>query len=200
MSQGNAMLPTSKLEAINEMLSCVGEAPVNRLRSGNVQAEIAENILESTLRTLQVSGWNFNTDNKVTIQPDSAGHLRLPANTLKADATNTTTDNGWVMRNAKMYNKTTNTYITEQTLEVDLVLLLPFEELPEAARQYATLRAGRLLQDRTMGVGHLHQFNMQDEHNALVELRDMDAAVNDFTIFDSFDTYQIINRTGGRVR
>jgi hypothetical protein len=41
---------------------------------------------------------------------------------------------------------------------------------------------------------------MQDEHNALIELRDMDAEVNDFSIFDSFDTYQIINRSGGNIR
>jgi hypothetical protein len=194
------MLPTSRLEAVNEMLSSVGEAPVNALQTGYVESDIAENLLDSVSRETQSKGWNFNTNEKWTLTPNSNKELYLPSNTLKADGTVQNATDNWVMREGKMFNRVTNSFQSEVTLSVTLTTLLDFTSLPEAARRYITLKASRLLQDRTMGLGNLHQFNMQDEHNALIELRDMDAEVNDFSIFDSFDTYQIINRTGGNVR
>jgi len=194
------MLPTSRLEAVNEMLSCVGEAPVNKLKTGYIESDIAENILDSVSRETQSKGWNFNTEDNWELTPDLNKNLVLPTNTLKVDGVTQNQTENWIMRGNKLYNKATKSYLSEGAVKVTMTILLDFEVLPEAARRYITLKASRLLQDRTMGLGNLHQFNMQDEHNALIELRDMDAEVNDFSIFDSFDTYQIINRSGGNVR
>jgi len=80
------MLPTSRLEAVNEMLSCVGEAPVNQLQNGYIESAIAENILDSVSRETQSSGWNFNTEDNWELTPDSNKHLVLPFNALKVDA------------------------------------------------------------------------------------------------------------------
>jgi len=44
------MAATTKLDAVNTMLSAIGEAPVNSLSSGLVEAEIAETILNTTYR------------------------------------------------------------------------------------------------------------------------------------------------------
>lgn len=194
------MLPTSRLEAVNEMLSCVGEAPVNKLKTGYIESDIAENILDATAREVQTVGWNFNTEEDWAILPDWNKQLTLPINTLKVDAVKQDSKENWTMRGNKLYNRVSKSYLSDTEVRVTLVILLDFELLPEAARRYITLKASRILQDRTMGLSNLHQFNMEDENRALIELRDMDADVNDFSIFDSFDTYQIINRTGGNVR
>ena len=45
-----ALTATTKLEAVNTLLSSIGEAPVNSLTSGLVDAELAETILDSTSR------------------------------------------------------------------------------------------------------------------------------------------------------
>lgn len=194
------MLPTSRLEAINEMLSCIGEAPVNKLKTGYIEAEIAEGLLDSVSREVQSRSWNFNTEEGWEIPPDVQKKLILPMNTLKVDGTTQSAKENWVMRGSQLYNKATRSYLSEAPVTVTLTLLLGFETLPETARRYITLKAARMLQDRTMGLGDLHTFNMMDEQHALIELKDMDAESSDFSIFDSFDTYQIINRAGGRVR
>jgi|LWDU01.1.fsa_nt_gi hypothetical protein len=194
------MLPTSRLEAVNEMLSCVGEAPVNRLKTGYIESDIAENILDSVSRDTQSGGWNFNTEDNWELTPDLNKNLILPLNTLKVDGVTQDQQYNWVMRGNKLYNKITQSYLAEAPVKVTLIMLLDFEVLPEAARRYITLKSGRLMQDRTMGLGNLHEFNLYDEQMALIELKDMDAEVNDYSIFDSFDTYQIINRSGGNVR
>ena len=50
---------TTKLEAVNIMLSTIGENPVNSLTSGLVDAELAETILGSVSKAVQSEGWNF---------------------------------------------------------------------------------------------------------------------------------------------
>ena len=45
------MAQTTKLEAVNTMLSAIGEAPVTALNLGLVEADIAETILESVSYT-----------------------------------------------------------------------------------------------------------------------------------------------------
>ena len=47
--------PTTELEAVNIMLSTIGEAPVNNLDSGLVDAETAETILKNVSRDVQLS-------------------------------------------------------------------------------------------------------------------------------------------------
>uniref|UniRef100_UPI0040473467 hypothetical protein n=1 Tax=Shewanella sp. TaxID=50422 RepID=UPI0040473467 len=56
------MAGTSKLDAVNTMLSSIGEAPVSSLSSGLIEAEIAETILDTIDREVQSMGWHFNTE------------------------------------------------------------------------------------------------------------------------------------------
>ena len=71
------MAPTTKLEAINTMLSAIGEAPVTQLNSGLVEADIAETILESVNREVQGQGFHFNRELNVTFNPDSNNNIVL---------------------------------------------------------------------------------------------------------------------------
>ena len=56
------MTPNTYLEAVNVMLSSVGETPVNSLESQNVEAEIAADIL------LQESRWSKLRDGSTTVR------------------------------------------------------------------------------------------------------------------------------------
>ena len=56
------MAATTKLDAVNTMLSAIGEAPVNSLSSGLIEAEIAETILDTVNTEVQSMGWHFNTE------------------------------------------------------------------------------------------------------------------------------------------
>ena len=53
---------TTELEAVNIMLSSIGEAPVNSLSSGLVDAELAQTTLHNVSREVQAAGWSFNTE------------------------------------------------------------------------------------------------------------------------------------------
>ena len=50
---------------------------------------------------------------------------------------------------------------------VKIVYLLPFDEIPEQAKRYITIRSARIFHDRTLGANTLHKFSLEDEEKAL---------------------------------
>ena len=98
------MAGTSKLDAVNTMLSSIGEAPVSSLSSGLIEAEIAETILDTVDREVQSMGWNFNTELKKNFAQDVSGQILLPADILRADATYQVNSKDLVQRGLKMYD------------------------------------------------------------------------------------------------
>jgi len=187
---------TSKLDAINSMLIGVGEAPVNTLNSGLQEAEIAAITLDTISREVQSAGWSFNTDIRYTLSTNSLGHIPVPSNCLQIDTTSLRRDydTDIVLRNQKLYDRTKNTFVFTDEVVVDMVQLFEFEEIPEVARRYITLRAGRKFQENILGSGEMTQLQYKDEQQALHSLREAESQVADFNIFDNYDTFRALDR------
>ena len=198
-----ALTATTKLEAVNTLLTAIGEAPVNSLTSGLVDAETAETILDSVSREVQSQGWNFNTDYEREFTLDSNNQIIVPPDVLRIDmAERRTTSLDVVARGSKLYNRATNSFYFDSAIssvKMNAVVLLNFEDLPESARRYVTIRSARIFQDRVVGSDVLHSFHQRDELVALVELKDADSQVSDHNIFDNYSVTSVIDRTGGRV-
>ena len=64
---------TTELQAINTMLSFIGEAPVSSI-TGNIGTDVAvaKQILDDTSLSVQNQGWFFNRDLEVTLTRDTA--------------------------------------------------------------------------------------------------------------------------------
>ena len=198
-----ALTTTTKLEAINTMLSAIGESPVNSLTSGLVDAEQAETILNSVNREVQSMGWSFNTDLKRQFVPDTNKQIQIPSNILRIDMAQDKTDKlELVQRGTKLYNRASSSFFMDDDITqvlMNAVVLLDFEDLPEAARRYITIRAARIFQDRVVSSNDLHIYQERDELMALVELKDSDNQVLDTTIFDNYSIVSVLDRTGGGV-
>ena len=192
------MAGTSKLDAVNTMLSSIGEAPVSSLSSGLIEAEIAETILDTVDREVQSMGWNFNTELKKNFAQDVSGQILLPADILRADATYQVNSKDLVQRGLKMYDKKNHTFVIGAATELDVVVQLVFDDLPEVAKRYIVLRASRIFQDRVVGSGTLHDFQQGDEQTALMLLREFDTDLEDHNIFDNYDVFRVIDRQGRR--
>ena len=187
---------TSKLDAINSMLIGVGEAPVNTLNSGLQEAEIAAITLDTISREVQSAGWSFNTDIRYTLSTNSLGHIPVPSNCLQIDTTSLRRDydTDIVLRNQKLYDRTKNTFVFTDEVVVDMVQLFEFEEIPEVARRYITLRAGRKFQENILGSETMTSLQYKDEQQALFALREAESQVADFNIFDNYDTFRALDR------
>jgi hypothetical protein len=192
------MTPNSKLEAVNIMLSSIGEAPVNRLSSGLVEAETAETILSQTSRSVQAEGWHFNRETDVEIAPTLSGEIILASNTIRADMMNNSTNASIdvVQRGQKMYDRQNHTFKVNKAIKLDVVYELDFEDLPSVARRYITVKSARILQDYLVGSPELHSIQADDEMRALIELKDFENESSDYNIGDNYDVYRVIDRIG----
>jgi len=194
--------PTTKLEAVNSMLSTIGEAPVNSLTSGLVDAETAETILNEVSRSVQASGWNFNSEPDYTVAANISGEVRLPTEVIRADLADSETKfrsnkNEYVQRGNKMYDKIKHTYNIGAPLTLDVVVLLNYELCPEVARRYISVKAARIFQERVVGSDTLSAMNRNDEQEALFALREMEGDNGDYNIFDDRSTARVLDRSIG---
>lgn len=191
---------TTKLEAVNVMLSTIGEAAVNSLSSGLLDAETAETILDNVTRSVQTTGWSFNEEVDYTLSPDSDGNLNLPANCLRVDLAKSESkyrnaNFDYVQRGTKLYDKINHTYAINETVKVDMIIILDFDELPEAARRFIAIRASRIFQERVVGSETLSRFSDDDENTAWLDLLHTESDVNDYNIFDDSSTYRVLSRS-----
>ena len=191
-----AVSKTTKLDAINSMLIGIGEAPVNTLNSGLQEAEVAAILLDNVSREVQSACWSFNTDLRYTLTPNTAKEIVLPSNTLVVDTTKLKRDYNTdiIERKSRLYDRTKNSYEFDGDVEVDITYLFDFEELPEVARRYITLRAGRKFQENILGSSEMTQLQFKDEQAAFINLRDFESQSADYNIFDNYDTYAAVDR------
>lgn len=192
--------PTTTLGAVNSMLSTIGEAPVNGLNSGLVDAETAETILNEVSRSVQSDGWNFNSEPNFTVAANTSGDVVLPDEVIRADLATTkyrSSDAEYIQRGNKMYDKVNHTYNIGKALKLNVVVLLDYELLPEVARRYISVKAARIFQERIVGSDTLSAMNRNDEQEALFALKEHEGDNGDYNIFDDYGTASVLDRNIG---
>ena len=84
-----------------------------------------------------------------------------------------------------------------KSLKLDVVVLLAFDEMPEVARRFITVKASRLFQERVVGSDTLSAVNRADEEQAFLALKEMEGDNGDYNIFDDYGTASVLDRSIG---
>lgn len=189
------LTPTTELEAVNQMLGTIMEAPVNSLLNvGSLDAQRAIDTLAETSRDLQAQGWNFNTEKELRLLPTAAGEILLPLNCISVDPSGPDKALDLIQRGTRLYNRKEHTFTIGRPVTVDMTVLLPFDELPEAARRYIAILACRTFQRRSVGSNALDAFSDTDETRARMAFRRSVKATDTLNIFDSPDMQRMLRR------
>jgi hypothetical protein len=161
--------PTTELEAVNECLENIGQAPVSTIAGDlGVDTQIALNFVRKTNRQLQSQGWYWNTEEEYLLSPNGDGDILLPANTLSVRPAGRDVTRKLVQRGPRLYDRDNQRFTFTDDVYVDLTLGLAFEDLPETARRYISLRSARQFQDRIEG--QASQGDSDDERLAFADL------------------------------
>ena len=198
-----ALSPTTELEAVNTMLTSIGEQPIQNLDdlAGLTDASIARQILSNVSRAVQSRGWVFNTDLDKVMKPDQYGEILLNDTILRVDTTTRLRDpdNDIIERGRRLYDRQKNTDKFDEGTEIkcNLIVHLNFKALPEPARRYISIRAARIFHDRVVGSGELHRFYQEDELQAWSTLIEYEGDTADYNIFDNYDVYRVVDRLPG---
>lgn len=181
-----ALSMTSELDAVNIMLGTIGESPINSLdaATGVVDAVTARAILSEVSVQVQEEGWHFNTEYEFVLTPAlGTNEIYVPANAIEVDASAyDRNDIDVAIRGNRLYDRKNKTFQFLQDIKADLTILLEFNELPQAARHYITVRAARVFQQRVIGSDTLGSFTEKDEARALRSMRRYESKTADYNI------------------
>ena len=178
---------TTKLEAINQMLSGIGQAPVVSLDVANPEIAIAVDILEQVDREVQGEGWHFNTEVAYPFMASNAGTITVPSNVLQLSDNKFANKQKYqtVLRDGKLYDKIKHTYTftAGETVKCDVVWKFDFEDLPQVFQDYISQRATRVFAGRVLGSQEMVTFNAQDEALLRANCLAYDTSSSDVNIF-----------------
>ena len=187
---------TTRLQAINTMLSSIGESPINSLNTQRADALIATSVLDEVTREVLSYGWHFNTSVNIEMTPETGTGFIYVADSIVRVDVDPTSGQDVSVRGNRLYNNKNNSFVFDTSLKTVQVYFLEYEELPEEARRYIAIRAARIFQDRVVGSVKLHSFTQSDEIQALAKLQEYEMDTADYSIFDSYDVARTFIRRG----
>lgn len=192
------MALTTKLEAVNIMISVIGESPVNTLSGTSVPVTVTQAVhaLDETSKAIQSEGWHFNTEYDYPLVPDSVtSRITLPVNTLKVDLDpEIYTDSDPVQRGLKLYDRKNHRDTWTKDLKAIITFELEFEELPEQFRHYISVKSARIFAARFLGSREIEGFALRDEIEAKARAIESDSENADRTIFDNYSVLRVLDR------
>ena len=110
----------TELEAVNVLLTTIGEQPVNSLTgTQTTDVTIAQQVLNEVSREVQSQGWHFNTEHNVELVPDAFNkNITVPADTARidADAKNV------VVRSGKLFDLNERTFVFDSKLKCEIII------------------------------------------------------------------------------
>ena len=163
-----ALARTTFLEAVNRVLQMLGEAPVNSLDGQFGLAQQAEDAINDVSRKIQAEGWSFNTDLERLLQRDAVtNEITVGTNVSRVRVDPFSyPDIDVVQRGSRLYDRRAGSYEFDEDLYADVTYILEWDEVPEYAHQYFTIKAGRQLQEAILGSADLSRINAAAEAEA----------------------------------
>jgi len=192
---------STELDAVNSILMSVGETPVNTLTVQSPEVAIAQKTLRQVCREIQAEGWSYNTENEYPIELDTNNQCIIPNNVLQLDLNIfqhgkdydvvRRTDNGIM----KVYDKKghTFTFTNCSKLYFDIVWMLDFEDLPQAFKDYITIRASRVASNRMVNSAPSAKLLEADEALARASAIEYENRQADHNIFNDYQYQQDAN-------
>lgn len=186
----------TELEAVNVLLTTIGEAPVNTLSGNQVtDVTIAKQVLNEVSREVQSQGWHFNTEPQVKLSRNLDNEIAVPADTARIDSN----EYNVVIREGKLFDLDERTFTFDSNIEADIVFYRDFEVLPDTAKKYITTRAARIYSDRMINSETMHRMLARDEQSALIDLKEFEGDTGDYNMMDSYSVARVLNRGHKRI-
>lgn len=182
------MLPAlTELDAVNEMLMSIGQAPVSTIETSAVgDVPVARLYLRNVTRYVQLYGFAFNSDRAYVLSPDIDGVVLVPDGILKLDPTDpqqSLTRRRHPTKGIALWDLANQTWVCSEPVECDVVWGFVYDDLPESAKAFICTAAARKFQARIIGSQQLDGYNAEDEMKAWAILLREERAARDTNLF-----------------
>ena len=193
----------TELSAVNAILGAIGQSPVTSLNFTNPEISFIYNLLRDSNVDLQAEGWHFNTERHVKYTPQDVGGVQkiaIGSDILKMDVTD-----GWskrnydvVKRNGYLYDKYDHTDDWDELtdgIDLDIVRLISYEDLPEVFKRYIIYKAAVRAATQLVGNPQLAQLLAQQEALSRAAIMEYECNQGNHTMFSlpedsTYNSYQ----------
>jgi hypothetical protein len=180
----------TKLQAVNDILTSVGETPALTLITGAADTVAAETILDSETKKVLSKGYHFNTDIKFPLQPDVNGRIAVPLDALFIDVEEQYRGQvDLVPRNNFMYDRKAQTDILGQSYFFTIHRLLSFESIPYETQRLIVAQAAKRYQGSYVGSPALANEIDMELMDAVSTHEDLDADLADANVLTNPDVF-----------
>ena len=187
----------TELSAVNSILGAIGQSPLTTLNFDNPEVAMIYNLLRDANVDTQAEGWHYNTEQHIKYAIDANGRIAVGNDILSMDLHDNYTkrSSDLVRRNGFLYNKMTHTDVFTQDLELDVVRLYNFEDLPIPFRRYITYRASRVAATKLVANPQLVKLLAQQEALSRATLMEYECNQSDNSMLglqegSTYQTYQ----------
>ena len=190
----------TELSAVNNILGAIGQSPLTTLNFDNPEVSLIYNLLRDANVDTQAEGWHFNTEKHIKYTPDSVTHkIEIGNDILSMDLHDNQARRTYdfVRRNGFLYDKIDHTDEFEDvdSIDLDVVKLYNFEDLPIIFRRYIVYRASRVAATKLVSNPELVRLLAQQEALARAALMEYECNQGDHSMFGfgddtAYQTYQ----------
>jgi hypothetical protein len=176
---------STELDAVNQILSSVGQAPVSTLDMQNPEVYIVLSTLREVNKQVQSESWTFNTERHVELSRDGNNKIKVPASALSVDANVQKYNDKYniVRKQGYLYDMYQHTDVFDENLVVDIVWLVTFADLPPIVQSYVVARAARIVSVKLVGDSEIFQLLQEQELQTRVALMEYETQQGDYSMF-----------------
>jgi len=190
----------TELSAVNNILGAIGQSPLTTLNFDNPEVSFIYNLLRDANVDTQAEGWHFNTEKHVKYTPDSVtGKIAIGNDILSMDVhdNHIRREYNLVRRNGFLYDKQdhTDNFSTIDSIDLDVVRLYNFEDLPIVFRRFITYRASAAAATQLVANPNLVRLLTNQAGLARAALQEYECNQGDHNMFGfpddtAYQTYQ----------
>ena len=187
----------TELSAVNNILGAIGQSPVTNLNFQNPEIQLVYNLLRDANVDTQAEGWHFNTEKHVKFSRDTNGRIAIGNDILSMDLHDNQArrTHNLVRRNGFIYDKQDHTDIFTSDLDLDVVRLYEFEDLPIIFRRFIVYRAAAAAATQLVANPQLVRLLTNQASLARASLQEYECNQGDHSMFGfeddtAYQTYQ----------
>ena len=187
----------TELSAVNNILGAIGQSPLTTLNFDNPEIAFIYNLLRDANVDTQAEGWHFNTEKHVKYSPDTNGKIAIGDDILSMDLNDNEARRTYnlVRRNGFLYDKQDHTDVFTSDIDLDVVRLYLFEDLPIVFRRFITYRASAAAATQLVANPNLVRLLTNQAGLARAALQEYECNQGDHNMFGfpddtAYQTYQ----------
>ena len=198
----------TELSAVNAILGAIGQSPISQLKdpttgviaNANPEIQFIYNLLRDANVDTQSEGWHFNRERHVTFSKDTNNKIAISDDIVKIDLPDNWSRRhyNFVRRGGYLYDKITHTdTFTDMgtSIELDVIRLYNYEDLPPVFKRFITYRASRMAATQLVANPQLVQLLGSQEALARASLMEYECNQGNHSMMGfedetSYQTYQ----------